>query len=279
MSKNEKKITNNFLALKGRYKDYKDKIKISKKARMLLVDEATEKNAKDFLGDWLIKTGNFLGVLATLGLTYYFQKDRQNLKVHYLTRYSFFPFDRTSLYNIIKKPFRNGVTEPTKKDYLVFCGYSFYKYGNLKSKYGINLGEKITNLKNKIISDIRYAINHKVSDEKIETFYYYDEVPYVFRNKKNHFENSFYFTIGDGNFLFAKVQSINRLLRTATVIFVLYDDYNWADDVVYFLNPSLGKGDISYNYVVETAAFKKYESMGLAKPFVVFFVDTMFLIY
>ena len=45
MSKNEKKITNNFLALKGRYKDYKDKIKISKKARMLLVDEATEKNA------------------------------------------------------------------------------------------------------------------------------------------------------------------------------------------------------------------------------------------
>ncbi len=57
----------------------------------------------------------------------------------------------------------------------------------------------------------------------------------------------------------------------------MYDEYNWDDNVTYFIKRS--PGDASYNLIIETAAFKKWEKDGLARSFLQFFVDVVTVKY
>lgn len=82
----------------------------------------------------------------------------------------------------------------------------------------------------------------------------------------------FLYAIGDGNYLFGSVYDINPFFRFFRVMFVLFDEYNWGNNDTYFFKMS---SDVNkpFTVVVETAAFKKFEKEGLAKPFLTFFVD------
>ena len=73
------------------------------------------------------------------------------------------------------------------------------------------------------------------------------------------------------------VHTLNERKREFQILYVLYDEYNWDDNVTYFLKEDTGKG--AYRLVVETAAFKKLEKAGIAKPFLQFFIDTYTVSY
>ena len=83
--------------------------------------------------------------------------------------------------------------------------------------------------------------------------------------------------MGDGNFLYGQVHTINLEKREFQILYVMYDEYNWDDNVTYFIKRS--PGSAPYDLVIETAAFKKWEKEGLAKPFLQFFIDVVTVKY
>ena len=150
------------------------------------------------------------------------------------------------------------------KDFLVFNGYDFLTRGNVYV-----YTEKVKNI---ILENVRYCVN-KGSDKKVITeLYNYQSIPEIIRDKDKFSDNDFYYAVGDGNYLFGKVNSLNLKERKVEILFVLYDEYNCDSNAVYFLKINNKKG--AYSIVVETAAFKKLENNGLASPFLQFFVDT-----
>ena len=105
----------------------------------------------------------------------------------------------------------------------------------------------------------------------------YQKLSEIIRNKKSPADNDFYFAVGDGNRLYGQVHTLNERKREFQILYVMYDEYNWDDNVTYFIERSLG--DASYNLIIETAAFKKWEKDGLARSFLQFFVDVVTVKY
>ena len=154
-------------------------------------------------------------------------------------------------------------------DYLVFYGYDAMSRGNLY---------KYTDLiKKKLIENVRYAVKNNRSKREILKFYDYQVIPEIIRNKESISDNDFYFAVGDGNYLYGQVHTLNERKREFQILYVLYDEYNWDDNVTYFIKLDTKNGP--YRIIIETAAFKKLEKSGLAKPFLQFFIDTYTVSY
>ena len=169
-----------------------------------------------------------------------------------------------ALTDIVKKNYHTA-----GMDYLVFNGYKFIDRGDLY-KY-------TQKIKNTLISHVKYNVRNNTPVSTIKKLYNYETVPEVIRNKNNFSDNDFYYAVGDGNYLFGKVNSLNTQNKKFQILFVLHDQYNWDDNVTYFLKYDTKDGP--YLAVVETAAFKKLENNGLASIFLQFFVDTCTVSY
>ena len=154
-------------------------------------------------------------------------------------------------------------------DYLVFYGYDAVSRGNLYKYTEI--------IRKKLVENVRYAIKNNISKKEILKFYDYQAIPEIIRNKESISDNDFYFAIGDGNYLYGQVHTLNERKKEFQILYVLYDEYNWDDNVTYFIKLDTKNGP--YSIIVETAAFKKLEKLGLAKPFLQFFVDTYTVSY
>lgn len=98
------------------------------------------------------------------------------------------------------------------------------------------------------------------------------EIKKIFVNKLNPLAADFYFAIGDGNYLFGKATDINKSKQSFRMLYVLYDEYNWDSKPYTYFFKSKGIG--TYDLVVETSAFKKWEENKLAAPFLNFIVYT-----
>ena len=157
----------------------------------------------------------------------------------------------------------------TNQDFLCFYGYDAIGRGDLYTY--------ASKIKNYLISNVQYAIKNNVPKKDILKFYNYQKIPEIIRNKKSPADNDFYFAVGDGNYLYVQVHTLNERKREFQILYVLYDEYNWDDNVTYFIKVEPKEGP--YYLVLETAAFKKLEKSGLAKPFLQFFIDTYTVSY
>ena len=180
-------------------------------------------------------------------------------------------FSLTELFGLPDKKLQDIARKNTNinQDFLSFYGCDAMSRGNLYV---------YTNkIKNYLINNVRYAIRNNVPKEQILKFYTYQDIPEIIRDKNSVPDNDFYFAVGDGNCLYGQVHTLNERKREFQILYVLYDEYNWDDNITYFLKEDTGKG--AYRLVVETAAFKKLEKAGIAKPFLQFFIDTYTVSY
>ncbi len=256
-------MSNNFIKRKGRQADNLDlpeaeklKIKISGADSVSTISDKL-KSLTGALSYTIFTSSKCLG--------YYIRAGNRNPMEHYYSLTELFGLSRERLSNIAKKNFSAAAV----MDYLVFYGYDAISRGNL--------WVYTDKIKNCLVENVRYAIKNKIPKTEILKFYNYQEVSEIIRNKNSTSENDFYFAIGDGNYLYGQVHTINMSKREFQILYVLYDEYNWDEDVTYFIKLDTENGP--YRFIIETAAFKKLEKGGLAKPFLEFFVDTCTVSY
>lgn len=161
------------------------------------------------------------------------------------------------------------------QDKLAFYGHSFYNRANM--------GTFKTRIENEIKKRVIKEIQNGKSDSEIKsTVEHIVDIPAVYRNQdKNTLMGiDFYFAIGDGNKIYGKVHTINRLKKDFQILLVLVDEYNWSSNSTYFFKTNFldNKGDM-YDGVVETRVLKKAEKAGEAKRFLTFFVDSITVSY
>ncbi len=198
-------------------------------------------------------------------LRYYINADNRSPIEEHCSLTELLGLSRKRLSDIAKKNF----SAATRMDYMIFYGYDAISKGNLYVY--------VDKIKTCLVENVRYAVKNKIPEKEILKFYNYQEVPEIIRNKDSMWENDFYFAIGDGNYLYGQVHTINMSKREFQILYVLYDEYNWDEDATYFIKFDTGNGP--YNFIIETAAFKKLEKEGKAKPFLEFFVDTCTVSY
>ena len=181
------------------------------------------------------------------------------------------PSSRNTAVAIARKYFPNA----ENMDYLVFYGYDLYLVGNSRIK-----AKEIENLLRWHVKEKFRTLEKKRAIRESKTLYDYKKIDF-FGVKFNAFNaklKDFYYAIGDGNYLFGNVCDVNPILRTFSIMYVYFDEYNWGDNDTYFFKSNKNP-DSPFTAVIETAAFKKFESEGLAKPFLTFFVDTQTYFY
>ena len=254
-------MSNNFIKKPGRVSDNPDIPQGDLSVKILASDSADviSKN----LRSWVITLSSFNFTSAKCLEFYISAPHRTNYKGYFsLTELFGLPIERFT--DIARKNYSTA-----GKDYLAFYGYNAMSRGNLYV-----YKEKI---KNYLIENVRYAVQKKLPKEQILKFYAYENIPEIIRNKDVLSDNDFYFAVGDGNSLYGQVHTIDLEKKQFQILFVLYDEYNWDDNVTYFIK--LGLENEPYRVIVETAAFKKLEKEGMAKPFLQFFVDTYTVSY
>lgn len=107
------------------------------------------------------------------------------------------------------------------QDKLAFYGHSFYNRANM--------GTFKTRIENEIKKRVIKEIQNGKSDSEIKsTVEHIVDIPAVYRNQdKNTLMGiDFYFAIGDGNKIYEKVHTINRLKKDFQILLVLVDEYN-----------------------------------------------------
>ena len=255
-------MSNNFLKRTGKLSDNPD-IKVNYDGlSVILLEAKADKLYRDNFKQ--VMKSYKLWLTSTRCMEYYLSyPNRPSLK-EYFGGGQFLGLGLKRFGDIAKKHFSIAGT-----DFLAFYGYNFSIRGNVRI-----YSEKI---KNVLLHNVRYASERTISKESILKYYAYENIPEIIRDKSKLSENDFYFAVGDGNFLYGQVHTINFKKREFQILYVMYDEYNWDDNVTYFIKRS--PGDASYNLVIETTAFKKWEKDGLARSFLQFFVDVMTVKY
>ena len=255
-------MSNNFLKKTGKLADNPD-IKVDYDGLSIILPESkADKLYRDNFKK-IIKSYK-LGLTSTRCMEYYLNyPNRPSLK-EYFGGGQLLGLGLKRLGDIAKKNFSIAGT-----DFLAFYGYNFLIRGNIRI-----YSEKI---KNVLLYNVKYASERKISKESILKYYSYENIPEIIRDKSKLSENDFYFAVGDGNYLYGQVHTINLEKKGFQILYVMYDEYNWDDNVTYFIKHS--PGDAPYSLVIETAAFKKWEREELAKPFLQFFVDVVTVKY
>lgn len=256
-----------FVKRSGKGFDQIKDLKISNDALLIL---KKNNNSKEQI-EKLKKKINILrlgGSVSGICLDYYLSaKTRLNFELGGMaTHFEEFFRTRTILFDISKRYFG---TAAEKMDYLIFYGYNLSLMGDSKIK-----ADKMVKFFKEKIHEKFKTLKKEQAIKKIKELYKYEEVSFLgltygsfdFKNR------DFLYAIGDGNYLFGSVYDINPFFRFFRVMFVLFDEYNWGNNDTYFFKMS---SDVNkpFTVVVETAAFKKFEKEGLAKPFLTFFVD------
>ena len=189
-------MSNNFIKRKGKLADNTD-IKISDsiiKTKILASDSTSSIlfNLKKGLIPSI-----YLQSISSRCLNYYIDaKNRMHFEKYFsLTELFGLPSER--LKNIARKNINN-----TTQNFLSFYGYDAVTKGNLYV---------YTNaIKNYLIENVRYAVNKNVPKEEILKFYNYQTIPEIIRNKNSFSDNDFYFSVGDGNYLYGQVHTLNK---------------------------------------------------------------------
>lgn len=255
-------MSNNFVKRKGRLVDNTDIPLTDFKIKILGSDSVNTISASL---DFLTGLPFYWPSTSSRCLRYYISADKRSPVEEYYSLTELLGLSRKRLRDIAKKNF----SAAAGVDYIAFYGYDAISKGNLYVY--------VDKIKTCLIENVRYAVKNKTSKNEILKFYNYQEVPEIIRNKNSMGENDFYFAIGDGNYLYGQVHTIDTSKREFQILYVLYDEYNWDEDVTYFIKTDTKNS--SYWFIVETAAFKKLEKEGLAKPFLEFFVDTCTVSY
>ena len=253
-------MSNNFIKRKGHLRDNSDlnvgkfniKVLESYDVHQILAE------LKSFMT--LGVYGQFTSAKA---LNYYIDGNNRLNNEKYFSLTELFGLPKDRLIDIAKKNL--NVTQ----DFLSFYGYDAMSRGNLYIY--------ASSIKRILIDNVRYAVKNNILRDNILKFYNYQTIPEIIRNKNSIPDNDFYFSIGDGNYLYGQVHTLNERKREFQILYVLYDEYNWDDNVTYFIKRNSKNNP--YRIVIETAAFKKLEKEGIAKPFLQFFIDTYTVSY
>ena len=250
-------MSNNFIKRKGKLSDNLDLATSDLPIKTKIL-------ASDSIESILfhLKTGLILSIYlqstSARCLNYYISAENRPYSEKYFSLTELFGLSDKRLKDIARK------NANINQEFLSFYGYDAMSRGNLYT---------YTNkIKNILIDNVRYAVSKNISKKDILKFYNYQDIPEIVRNKNSHADNDFYFAVGDGNRLYGQVHTLNERKREFQILYVLYDEYNWDDDVTYFIK--LNPDNDPYIVVIETAAFKKLEKAGIAKPFLQFFIDT-----
>ena len=225
-----------FVKRSGKGFDQIKDLKISNDALLIL---KKNNNSKEQI-EKLKKKINILrlgGSVSGICLDYYLSaKTRLNFELGGMaTHFEEFFRTRTILFDISKRYFG---TAAEKMDYLIFYGYNLSLMGDSKIK-----ADKMVKFFKEKIHEKFKTLKKEQAIKKIKELYKYEEVSFL-----------------------------GLIIRFFRVMFVLFDEYNWGNNDTYFFKMS---SDVNkpFTVVVETAAFKKFEKEGLAKPFLTFFVD------
>lgn len=245
-------------------KDIKN-IKVSSNALLIL---GKDKNSLEQISklENRIENLDMIMPISKKCLNYYLRpKTRSNFELGRATFKDKKIYSKTITNDIARKYFRDA----DKKDHLLFYGDNIYLKGNVSIK-----SKKMVEIFKWHIKEKFRSLKKSNAVEEIKRLYSYEKVNLLglkqgFLNIRN---KDFYYAIGDGNYLFGKVTDVNTILKTFEVMFVLFDEYNWGENDTYFFKFS-SNPDKPYTTVIETAAFKRFEKEGLAKPFLTFFVD------
>ena len=257
-------MSNNFIKRSGKLSDNSD-FKLSDTIKIKILASDSEFSILAKLNTFL-NLGIIFQSTSSVCMSYYIDaKTRASpLNMFSLTEFLNLPYKR--LVDIARGSIANI---NTNQDFLCFYGYDAIGRGDLYTY--------TSKIKNYLISNVQYAIKNNVPKKDILKFYNYQKIPEIIRNKKSPADNDFYFAVGDGNYLYGQVHTLNERKREFQILYVLYDEYNWDDNVTYFIKVEPKEGP--YYLVLETAAFKKLEKSGLAKPFLQFFIDTYTVSY
>ena len=239
----------------GNYKSVTD-LKITDNA----VKVTGESSEKEILRALSILAGSLkTASTAAQSLEYYISaKSRPKVK-NYYTYGDFIKSSKEKLNSVVRKYF-----SPASFDFLCFYGYNFMARADMY-KYRKQMA-------NFLIEQVRYCVKNNLSDDKIKKLYNYIEIPQIIRDKGKFREDDFYYAIGDGNYLYGQVHSINRNKKEFEIYYVLFDEYNWDDNATYFFNLDFLVSD-TYDLVIETSAFKKLEQSDVAAPFLSLFIE------
>ena len=249
-------MSNNFIKRKGKLAENSD-LKLSETIKIKILESDSQSSILLKLKS-LLGLGIVLQSASSVALSYYINAKNRITTLNMFSLTEFLSISNERLSNIARKNLN------VNQNFLCFYGYDAMSRGNLY----VHVNE----IKRVLIDNVRYAVQNNISKKEILKFYNYREIPEIIRNKKSPADNDFYFTVGDGNYLYGQVHTINEHKREFQILYVLYDEYNWDDNVTYFIKADQGEGP--YYIIIETSAFKKLEKEGIAKPFLQFFIDT-----
>lgn len=240
---------------------YKDNLKEKTTGEKVIFTEENAKKMGAFLTKLSLKEGIGRGKIGSTSakcLDYYFGGYLARPKIRsYFGGTKILGLDRKKIINIVKKHYGS---KAFLSDYLVFNGYNFLIRGDVA-----NYTEKI---KQTLKKNVIWAVKNNISTKKILKFYDYNHIPQIHRNKSKLSENDFWFAIGDNNYLYGQVHTINLKKKEFEILFVLYDEYNWDNNVTYFIKHKY------ITLIIETGVFKYLESNNMAKEFITCFADT-----